>query len=221
MHTNYERKVSLKDVASETPSNSPSFGHSPIMLLTPFVSEICLSICWPSGHDTVVLFQAGSSLKLCRNKTASTFMARPDLVLRTELCRLSNRHCGKKKKKKNASRQSSAFHFICSVTERMQTVNCARRGRSSLHVQNCITERKMRNLKVKINSNLGQLKGQVWLTRWTWNETARVSPNIRWLECDRQDLKVMTVTQWPEWNRVWFSMRLSFSIRRRRCFFVL
>lgn len=97
MHTNYERKVSLKDVASETPFNSPSFGHSPIMLLTPFVREICLSICWPSGHDTVVLFQAGSSLKLCRNKTVSTFMARSDLVLRTELCRLSNRHCGEKK----------------------------------------------------------------------------------------------------------------------------
>lgn len=56
----------------------------------------CLSFHMPTCRPRhCCLYQAGSSCKLCRNKTACTFMARFDLVLRTELCRLSNRRCGK------------------------------------------------------------------------------------------------------------------------------
>lgn len=94
--------------------------------------------CWPWHCG---LYRAERSRKLCRNKTSSTFMARFDLVLRTELCRLSNRHCGKMP-------PDNQVLFICSVTECTLTVNQSR-GRSFLSVHHCITERKMRTWERK------------------------------------------------------------------------
>lgn len=85
------------------------------------------------------LYRAGRRRKLCRNKTTSTFMARFDLVLRSKLCRLSTRHCGK-------TPPDSRVLFIWSVTECTPTINQSR-GRSSSNVHHCVTERKMRKLR--------------------------------------------------------------------------
>lgn len=95
--------------------------------------RVLQTICrpWHCG-----LYRAGRSRELCRNKTTSAFMARFDLVLSSELCRLSNRHGGK-------TPPDNPMLFSWSVTERRLTVNQSR-GRSSHMVHRCITERKMR-----------------------------------------------------------------------------
>lgn len=134
------------------------------------------------------VYQAGSSRKLCRNKTASTFMPRFDLVLRTELCRLSNRHCGKTPRDNQVLFISSAL----SLNARW----LLGRGRSSLNVRQCITGRKMRKTERENELQFRTAeRGQVWVTWPVCSEATRVWVNVL------DDLSVIgrILKRWRRW----------------------
>lgn len=127
------------------------------------------------------LYQAGSSLKLCRNKTASTFMARFDLVLRTELCRLSNRHCGKTPPDNQGLFISSALSLNARwlLTGRGQELP----QRPSLYHRE-ENEKAERENELQFRTSW---KSRCDLTYLQWNHQSR-RERFGWFEYDWQDL---------------------------------
>lgn len=180
----YEQcEKSSSTVASPFPILKTSeFIFSSNMLINRFFAEVCLPICWPSARGAVVFPEQEVPFGCVEIKQ--------HLLSWHGLTWFWGR--------------SSAGSQTDTVEKRLRTIKCfsfhllwhwmhddCEAGEATPELP-CCPELYHREEKEKTNCNLGQLKGQVRVTRW--NESTWVSANVGRLKCDWQDLKTMMAT---------------------------